>query len=146
MAETLWPIPKFNFSVELGSLGEISFSEISGLEMETQMIEYRNGNSLSLVTQKIPGLKKHGNISLKKGVYEGDHNLWEWFKSVQSDPEGNREDVTINLNDEEGNPLLSWSFQRCFPVKITLPDMKSDANEIAIEALELTHEGFELLS
>lgn len=144
MAEELWPVPKFNFKVSFSGLGDISFQEVSGLELETQFIEYRSGDSISLITQKVPGLKKHGNITLKKGVFEDDTDLWEWWEDVQTDPEGERQTLTISINDEEGGPIITWTVINAFPVKISAPDLKSDANEIAIETIELAHEGIEL--
>jgi len=142
MAEELWPVPKFHFSVDWG--GEvIGFQEISGLEMETQFIEYRPGDDPTYITQKIPGLKKHGNITFKKGVFQGDSFLWELFLDVQANPE-RRTDINISLLDEEGSPVISWTILRTFPVKFTAADMKSDANEVAIESIEVAHEGFEM--
>lgn len=142
MAEELWPVPKFHFSVEWAG-NDIGFQEVTGLEMETQFIEYRPGDDTTYITQKIPGLKKHGNITLKKGVYDGDDAFWAWFQDVQTNPE-RREDITISLLNEEGDPVVTWTVYNCFPVKLTGPDLKSDANEIAIESLELAHEGFEV--
>jgi phage tail-like protein len=141
MAEELWPIPKFHFSVQMGET-EVGFQEVSGLEMETEFIEYRVGDDPTYVTQKIPGLKKHGSITLKKGVYEGDDSFWEWFYDVQTNPE-RRDDVVIQLMDEEESPIVTWKAVNAFPVKISAPDLKSDANEIAIETIELAHEGIE---
>jgi phage tail-like protein len=142
MPEELWPIPKFHFRVDMGG-NEIGFQEVSGLEMETQFIEYRAGDDPTYLTQKIPGLKKHGNVTLKKGVYAGDAAFWEWFTDVQTNPD-RREQVIIQLLDEEENPVVTWTVSNAFPVKVSGPDLKSDANEIAIESIELAHEGFEV--
>lgn len=139
MAETLWPIPKFHFRVEWAG-NDVGFQEVSGLSMETQFIEYRAGNDPTFITSKIPGLKKHGNITLKKGLFEGDNAFWDWFADVQTNKE-RRETVTITLLDEEGSPVFVWTVNNAFPVKISAPDLKSDANEIAIESIELAHEG-----
>ena len=143
MAEELWPIPKFHFKVEMGDT-EIGFQEVTGLEMEIEFIEYRTGDDPTYLKQKIPGLKKHGNITLKKGVYAGDDSFWEWFKDVQTNPE-RREEVIIQLLDEEEAPVVTWTVTNAFPVKVSGPDLKSDANEIAIESIELAHEGFEVV-
>jgi len=143
MAEELWPIPKFHFRVDMGDT-DIGFQEVTGLEMETEFIEYRAGDDPTFIKQKIPGLKKHGNITLKKGVYAGDSSFWEWFKDVQTNPE-RREEVVIQLLDEEENPVVTWTVNNAFPVKVSGPDLKSDANEIAIESIELAHEGFEVV-
>ena len=142
MAEELWPIPKFHFKVNMGDT-DIGFQEVTGLEMETEFIEYRPGDDNTYVMQKIPGLKKHGTITLKKGVYAGDLSFWDWFKDVQTNPE-RREEVQIQLLDEEDSPVVVWTINNAFPVKVSGPDLKSDANEIAIESIELAHEGFEV--
>ncbi|NMM48476.1 phage tail protein [Marinigracilibium pacificum] len=139
MAEELWPVPKFHFQVEWGDV-EVGFQEVTGLEMETQFIEYRSGNDPELVTRKIPGLKKHGTITLKKGVFRDDLTFYEWFEDVQTNKE-RREDVIITLLDEEDEPVMVWTVSNAFPTKISGPDLKSDANEIAVESLELAHEG-----
>ena len=139
MAEELWPVPKFHFTVEWGDI-DVGFQEVTGLEMETQFIEYRAGNDPSLVTQKIPGLKKHGTITLKKGVFKDDLSFYEWFEEVQTNPD-RRETVTISLLDEEESPVMVWRVENAFPVKVSGPDLKSDANEIALESIELAHEG-----
>ena len=141
MAEELWPIPKFHFEVSWGGI-DLGFQEVSGLEMETQFIEYRSGNDVDLVTRKIPGLKKHGTITLKKGVFENDTTFYDWFADVQTNTE-RREDVTISLLNEEHEPIMTWTVRNAFPVKISGPDLKSDANEVALETIELAHEGIE---
>src|SRR6478736_1259403 len=139
MADTLWPIPKFHFRVEWAG-NDIGFQEVSGLSMETQFIEYRAGNDNTFLTQKIPGLKKNGNITLKKGIFHGDNAFWDWFHDVQTNKD-RRETVTITLLDEEGSPVFVWTLSNAFPVKFTAPDLKSDANEVAIESIELAFEG-----
>ena len=139
MAETLWPIPKFHFRVEWGG-NDMGFQEVSGLSMETQFIEYRAGNDPTFLTQKIPGLKKHGNITLKKGLFNHDNTFWDWWTDVQANKE-RRETITITLLDEEGGPIFVWTVNNAFPVKVSAPDLKADANEVAIESIELAHEG-----
>jgi phage tail-like protein len=142
MADELWPIPKFHFTVSWGG-NDIGFQEVTGLQMETQFIEYRPGNDQTYLTQKIPGLKKHGTITLKKGMYQGDDAFWDWFSMVQTNPD-RRETVTIQLLSEEGTPVVTWTVNNAFPVKLIGPDLKADANEIAIESIELAHEGFQV--
>ncbi|BDD01346.1 phage tail protein [Persicobacter psychrovividus] len=141
MANELWPIPKFHFTVEWEG-GESGFQEVSGLEMESQFIEYRSGDDNTFVTQKIPGLKKHGTVTLKKGTFRGDNQMWEWFTDVQTNP-NRRMDVTISLLDEENSPVIVWTIRNAFPVKVTATDLKADANEVAVETIELAHEGIE---
>lgn len=141
MAEEIWPIPKFHFRVTCDALGEIGFQEVSGLEMETQFIEYRSGNDPTFLMQKIPGLKSTSIVRLSRGLFQGNNDLWDWYNDVQANPE-RRENVLIELlNEDASAPLFSWTIVNAFPVKITMTDMKSDANEIAIESLELAHQG-----
>ena len=67
--DQFWPLPKFYFSVDIGDFTDLPFQEVSGLDTETEVIEYRHGNSLTHSTIKMPGLMKYGDITLKKGVF-----------------------------------------------------------------------------
>jgi phage tail-like protein len=142
MADAVWPIPKFHFDVTWDG-GELSFTEVTGLVMESQTIDYRAGDDERFLVQKVPGLKKTSNITLKKGMFKGDDALWDWYNLSQTDP-ARRKDITIKLLDEEHHAVFTWIVRHAFPVKISSPDLKSDANEIAIETFELAHEGIEL--
>ena len=118
-----------------------SFSEVSGLDVEITPIEYRNGSE-DITVRKVPGLKKFSNIVLKRGI-TGDTTLWNWMKSVM-DGRVQRADGTITLLDESRQPVLVWKFRRAFPCKLTGPELNARANEIAIETLEIRHEGLEI--
>ncbi len=139
----LWPIPKFHFSVELDDLGEVGFQEVTGLKLSTEYIEYRPGNDPTFVKQRVPGLKKYENITLKKGVFKGDTMLYDWYMEVQTNPE-RRKTITINLLDEQGSPLITWTVINAFPVSISGPDLNAEGNELSIETMELAHEGIEM--
>ncbi len=143
MADPNWPIPKFHFSVEFGEAGQVSFQEVTGLKMTTEHIEYRGGDDPTFIKQKIPGMKKFENLTLKKGVFQDDLALYDWFKDVQTNPE-RRDTVTISLLDEEGNPVLTWTVINAFPVSYSGPDLNAEGNELAIEQVELAHEGIEM--
>ena len=136
----VWPLPAFYFKVEIGNLGEIAFKEVSGLDVEAQVIEYRHGNSPQFSTIKMPGIKKYSNVSLKKGVFIRDNKLFDWFNTINMNTI-QRETVTISLLDEEGNPTMVWKLVNAWPTKVTGVSLKSDGIEIAIEQLELAHEG-----
>ena len=137
----VWPLPKFYFTVKLGSQDKtVSFQEISGLETETQIIEYRHGNSKQFSTIKMPGIAKAGNVTLKKGVFVKDNNFFKWYNAIKMNTI-KRETVTIQLLDEGGKPTMTWTLNNAWPTKISSPDLKSDANEVAVETLELAHEG-----
>jgi len=140
MSDVAWPMPKFHFKVHWDGSSEHGFTEVTGLVMETQTIDYRAGNDERFLVQKVPGLKKTSNITLKRGLFKDDHSLWDWFNLSQTDP-NRRKDITIELMDEEHHTVFTWTVAHAFPMKISSPDLKSDANEIAIETFELSHEG-----
>ena len=137
-----WPLVKFSFRVKIGDT-EILFQEVTGLSAETQVIEYRAGNSKQFSTVKMPGLKKYGNITLKKGIFKDDKALWDMYDLVKMNT-FERKTVTISLLDEANNEAMSWTLTNAFPVKMTVTDMKSDNNEAAIESMELAHEGLSI--
>jgi len=141
MQDDTWPIPKFHFLVRLGSQGnEVAFQEVSGLETETQPIEYRHGDSKLFTTIKMPGIAKSGSVTLKKGIFVNDNNFWRWHDSIKMD-NIQRETVTIQLMDEAGSVVMSWTLANAWPTKILTINSEADATEIAVETLELNHEG-----
>jgi phage tail-like protein len=136
-----WPLPKFYFSVRFGSQDNtVSFQEVSGLETETQPIEYRHGDSKLFSTIKMPGITKTRNVTLKKGIFVNNNNFWKWFEDIKMN-NIKRETVTIQLLDERGKPTMTWTLSNAWPTKIKATDMRADANEVAVETLELIHEG-----
>lgn len=137
--DSVWPLPKFYFQVKIGS-DEIAFQEVSGLDIEAQIIEYRHGNSKAFSTIKMPGIKKSGNVTLKKGVFAKDNKLWDWFSKINMNTI-ERKAVTISLLDESGGNTMVWTLSNAWPTKITGTDMKSDGNEVAVESIEIAHEG-----
>lgn len=146
-SETVWPMPKFHFEVKWdggAGTGMVSaFQEVSGLDSEAQPIEYRAGNSPVFSTIKMPGLIKSGNITLKKGIFKGDNNFYTWYSKIKMNTIA-RTAVTINLLDESGAPVMSWKLKNAWPTKVTGTDLKSDSNEVAVESIELAHEGLEI--
>ena len=134
-----WPLPKFYFEVKIDK-DVISFQEVSGLDMETQVIEYRHGNDKVFSNSKMPGLQKTSNVTLKKGIFIKDDFLWKWFNEIKMNTIA-RKTVIISLLDQEGKPAMSWTLKNAFPTKITGTDMKADGNEVAVESVELAHEG-----
>ena len=136
---TVWPMPKFHFEVKWDS-EVMSFQEISGLDIEAQPIEYRHGDSPEFSTIKMPGIKKTGNVTMKKGVFKSDNKFWDWFNQIKMNTI-KRVPVTISLLDEAGAPTMVWTLANAWPTKIQATDMKSDGNEVAIESIEIAHEG-----
>ena len=136
-----WPLPKFYFSVDITDVGEnMGFQEVSGLEINTEVIEYRAGNSQGYSTIKMPGMYNSGNVTLKKGVFAKDNAFWKWFNQVTASTIA-RQTVTIRLLDEGGQATMVWTLANAFPIKITSTDLKSDGNEVAVETIEIAHEG-----
>lgn len=135
----VWPLPKFYFSVEINGM-ECSFQEVSGLESETQIIEYRHGNSKQFSTIKMPGIAKYGNVTMKKGIFVKDNNFFQWYSDIKMNTI-KRSTVIIKLLDESGNATMTWTLTNAWPTKISVADLKSDGNEVAVESMVFAHEG-----
>ena len=143
-SEKVWPISKFFFTVDLGGgMKNTSFQEVSGLDIESQIIEYRHGDSKVFSTIKMPGIVKSSNITLKKGVFVKDNQFFDWYATVKMNTV-KRVTVTIKLLDQHGNPTMTWTLQNAWPTKITGTDLKSDGNEVAVETIEIAHEGLKI--
>jgi len=138
-SQTIWPLPKFHFNVKWGS-EQMSFQEVSGLDTETQIIEYRHGDNPVFSAIKMPGIAKFGNITMKKGIFVSDNKFWDWYSQIKMNTIA-RITVTISLLDESGAPTMVWTLTNAWPTKITGTDLKSDGNEVAIETIEIAHEG-----
>ena len=138
-----WPISAFHIRVEIAG-EQISFQEVSGLDQEAQVIEYRHGDSELFTTIKKAGRIKTSNLVLKKGIFESDDRLVEMFQKIYEKDyygdEDSRLDISVQLLDETGETVMAWNCHRCVPVKLTAPTMKSDSNEVAIESIEFAYE------
>ena len=141
-SRNVWPLPKYYFQVKWDK-NEMKFQEISGLDMEAQPIEYRHGDSKEFSTIKMPGLKKSSNVTMKKGIFKSDNKFWDWFNQIKMNTI-KRIPVTISLLDEEGKPTMVWTLANAWPTKITGTDLKSDGNEVAVESIEIAHEGIKM--
>ncbi len=138
--EAPWPVPKFYFNVTLGDKGEIAFQEVSGLDTEHELIEYRAGNSKEFSTVKMPGMRKASDVTLKKGMFADDTALFSYFAEVTMNTVA-RQTVTIQLLDETGSTLFTWTLKNAWPLKFTGTDLNAQNSEVAIEELVLAHEG-----
>jgi phage tail-like protein len=130
------PFPSSQFVVEINGIQAASFAEVSGLASETAVIEYRTGGDTTL--RKLPGLRKFGNITLKRGVTQ-DTELWDWHESAE------RRNGSIVLLDAKRNEVVRWNFANGWPCKWEGPMLNARANEVAIETLEIAVEGFQLV-
>lgn len=134
-----YPVPKFHFRVEWGGT-RIGFTEVTGLEVSTDVIEYRDGVSPDYSKIKMPGMQKYGNITLKRGTFKADNEYFNWWNTVALNTI-ERRDITISLLNETHEPVVVWKIKNAWPVKVQSTDLKADGNEVAIETIELAHEG-----
>ncbi|MBO4457634.1 MAG: phage tail protein [Butyrivibrio sp.] len=147
-----YPLTKMNFLVTVDTIaGTAAFSEVTGIESTVDVIEFRQGNSGSLATVKLPGLVKHGNITLKMG-YVISSPFKTWVMDCVSEMRGQipRQNVTIELIDiNSGAPTQAvessvgprqWTLTNAFVVKYSAPDLDAKNSDIAIESVEIAYE------
>ena len=137
--DTIWPLPKFYFTAQLGNGITAQFQEVSGLESESDVREFRHGNSPVFYPIKMPGLGKVGNVTLRKGIFVNDSRFFNWLNEIIHNTI-QRQTVVITLLDETGAPKVIWTLDNAWPTKITGPDLKSEGNEVAVESLEIAYE------
>ncbi len=141
------PYTAYNYRLEIDGVESGGFSECSGLQMETQVYEYKEGGN-NRTTLKFPEHTSYGNITLKRGITLSN-DLIGWHRDIvdgtfKMNPRTKNPNVAIILRDEKGEDVRRWNLVRALPVKWTGPDLKANADEIAIESLEIAHEGIEL--
>ena len=134
------PFAAFNFKLEIEGITVAGFSEVTGLNQESNVIDYREGQE-PITPRKLPGLNKFGNITLKRGI-STDLSVYNWRKTV-TDGDIERRNASIVLQNEKHDEVVRWNLVNAWPSKYVGPDLKANANEIAIESIELTHEGVE---
>ncbi len=137
-----YPLPVFHFSVQWGG-NRLGFSEVTGLTQENQVIEYRDGYFPEYSSIKMPGLRKFSNITLKRGVVKSDNDFYKWLTTIKLNTV-ERRDLTISLLNESHEPVMVWKIHNAFPVKVEGPQLKAAAKEVAIESIEIAHEGMEV--
>ncbi len=134
-----YPVPKFHFQVDWAGT-KIGFTEVTGLEVTTEKIEYRDGASPEYVKTQMPGMQTFGDLTLKRGIFASDNEFYDWWNTVKLNTI-ERRDVTISLLDEEHAPVVVWKVKNAWPTKVTSTDLNATSNETAIETLVLAHEG-----
>ncbi len=140
-----YPLPKFHFNVEAGEL-KGGFSEVSGLDVETEPIEYREGNMPQFSKLKMPGMQKYSNITMKRGTFKSINNFYDWWNSAvkQADHSAYQRTLIITLLNESSEVVVTWTATNAWPIKVQGTDLKADGNEIAIETIEIVHEGLKI--
>ncbi|MBT0665994.1 phage tail protein [Geobacter pelophilus] len=132
------PFRAYNFLVEIDGITRAGFKECSGLDSTQDPIEYREGGE-PLHARKLPGMVKFSNITLKRGITD-DAELWAWRKTAM-EGKVERKNGSIILLDDTGAEKLRWNFVHAWPNKWTGPTFNASGNEVAIESLEIAHEG-----
>jgi phage tail-like protein len=134
------PFLNFNFLVEIDGITRAAFQEVSGFDSTTDVIEYREGGE-NTTPRKLPGLTKYSNIVLKWGMTD-DAELYTWHRQAVL---GNieRKNGSIVLLDRQGSEVGRWNFFNAWPTKYDGPDLNAEGNDVAVETLELAHEGIE---
>lgn len=138
------PFANFNFRVEIDGIITASFREVTGLESHIEVIEFREGTDRNFPTRKLPGKVSYSNIVLKYGV-TNDVALFKWHMDwAKGAASAQRSNARITLQDREGKPLRAWLVHEAWPAVYKAPTFNAEDHEIAIETIELAHEGIEL--
>ncbi len=130
-----YPLPAYNYRVSIG-VDTLAFSEVNGLSIEYEPVTYRHGLSFFEGDVHLPGKRQPVNVRLSRGIKLGGDYLFSWINSIRL-TSVEKEDVTIDLCDEGGNPVISWVIRNAFPTKLDAPGFDANTNEVAIETLEL---------
>jgi phage tail-like protein len=136
------PYRGFNFRLELGTTAVAGFRECTGLTSNTDPVEYREGTDKALHVRKYPGLRKHANLALKRGI-TGNTDLFKWYKTVL-DGATERRDGAVVLQDEQHNDVMRWHFENGWICKWEGPMLNATSNDVAIESIEICVEFVEL--
>lgn len=134
-----YPVTVFHYQVEWGG-SRIGFTEVSGLTVELQTIDYREGNAKEYQVTKMPGIPQYSNITLKRGMFRADNEFFQWLNTVSLN-QIERRDLTISLLNEDHDPIVVWKIKEAFPCKVEGPSLNSTGNEVAVESIEICHEG-----
>lgn len=137
------PLVAAYFSVAFDGKVAGAFRECTGLGSESQVVEYRatdqNGKPVLI---REPGTMKYNDIVLKRGITD-DMDMWEWRRQVEEgDLEGARRSGTITLHSQKGEAIARWTFVNAWASKLAGPTYDAKTNEVAIEELTITHEGY----
>ena len=141
--DSQWPLPKFYFLVDWGGMTNIPFQEVSGLEMDAEADAYRHGRSAVFSQFSMPGMLKNGHVTMKRGVFRKDNDFFDWFTKVKMNTI-ERQNIVVKLLDEGSTPTTKWTLINAWPTKISATDLNTAGNEVAIESIEIAHEGISI--
>jgi len=130
-------------AISLNLAPQAGFSECSGLEMTMTPEEYKQGGENRTV-RKFPSRITWTNLKLRRGIAVSN-DLWEWFYSFV-EGRGKRRDGIISLRNDRQEAVRVWKFMRGLPIKYSGPSMNAGQGQVAIEEIEIAHEGIKMLS
>ena len=134
-----YPLPKCHFQVDWGGT-KIGFTEVTGLEVTTEKLEYRDRASKEYNKLQMPGMQVFNEIELKRGTFANDNEFYEWWNTVALNTI-ERRDITISLLNENHEPVVVWKVKNAWPTKVSSTDLNSTGNEVAMESISLANEG-----
>lgn len=134
------PYGAYNFLVEIDGITRAAFQECSGFDSTVDIIEHREGGQ-NTTTRKLPGMTKYSNIQLKWGLTD-DRELYDWHRRIVLGAI-ERKNGSIVLLDRRGEEVARWNFVRAWPSKWDGPDLNAEGTDVAVELLEIAHEGIE---
>ena len=140
IGERVDPYRNYNFLVEIDGITQARFTDCTGFGSSTDPIEYREGGENTTV-RKLPGLTKHNNITLKWGMTDSVE-LYTWYRDIVKG-KIQRKNGSIVLLDLDGTEKQRWNFFNAWPTKWDGPDFSAKGTDVAIETLEIAHEGIE---
>ncbi|MCG8700912.1 MAG: phage tail protein [Bacteroidales bacterium] len=126
-----YPLPAYSYRVIVNGSIVMSFSEVSGLDIDYEHILYRHGFSWKMGDYLIRAQRKPINVTLKRGVVKQRDYLYNWLKSED------KKDINIELCDEKGEAIVSWHILRALPFKLDAPSFNASGSDVAIESLDL---------
>ncbi len=140
--ERIDPYGGYNFLVEIDGITRAAFQEASGFDSSIDIIDHREGGE-NTTMRRLPAMTKYTNITLKWGLTD-DSELYDWHRQwIKGDPDAKRKNGSIVLLDRQGTEKMRWNFFNAWPAKWTGPSFNAEGADVAIETLELAHEGIE---
>jgi phage tail-like protein len=144
MADRKDPMESYNFTVEIDGLVVAGFKELSGIESRIEVVEYRDGEDKLLPARKLPGKVTYANLVLRAAISQ-DKTLFNWHMDwVKGAASAKRKSIRIALLDRTGQVQLSWKIREAWPVAYIGPTFNAESSLVALQTLEIAHEGIEL--
>jgi phage tail-like protein len=141
MTEAIHAQPNYRFYVMIEGIPKAVFTEASGLQIETEILEYAEGGNNSFV-HRLPGRTKFSNLTLKRGM-TSTNEFFRWYVQIMHG-KNERRNLAVVMYDPKGEEILRWNFINAYPVKWVGPQLSAGGNAIAVETLEIAHEGLSI--